>query len=100
MATMDAAELRDLLDKLGLKQSGPDGLETFLSVGPATVRRWARDAEDTSPIPESVAILLRLMAGMRLKPQNVLVRYGRRRNLGKPDSRAAHADSRVAGGKS
>lgn len=99
MATMDAAELRAALDKLGLKQTGDEGLDTFLDVSGMSVRRWARDAENGTPIPESVAMLLRLMIGLKLKPANVLVRYGRRRDLGNVDSRGA-ADSRVSGRRS
>lgn len=73
--TMEAAELRAALDALGLKQTGQSGLDQFLDVGGVTVRRWVRDKEGT-PVPESVAMLLRLMVARRLKPATVRKLYG------------------------
>ena len=77
---MDAAELRAALDTLGLKQTGQNGLDQFLGIHGTSVRRWTRDA---SPIPDSVAMLLRLMIARRLKPDKVRELYGM------PDSRDA-----------
>jgi hypothetical protein len=88
--TMEAAELRAALDALGLKQTGEIGLDQFLAVDGTTVRRWARDKEGT-PIPESVAMLLRLMIARRLKPATVRKLYGGAEPLQPviPDSRDA-----------
>ena len=49
---MRGPQLRRLLEQLGLTQVG---LARRLKVAPQTVRRWIAD---TSPIPESVALLL------------------------------------------
>lgn len=72
---MEADELRAALDALGMKQTGQTGLDQFLGVAGFTVRRWARDKEGT-PIPESVAMLLRLMVARKLKPAMVQRAYG------------------------
>lgn len=58
MTAMKAAQFRECLDVLGLKQTGAEGADTFLGVNESTVRRWARGA---IPIPDAVAMLLRLM---------------------------------------
>ncbi len=81
--TMEAAELRAALSALGMKQTGQSGLDQFLGVTGVTVRRWARDKEG-SPVPDSVAMLLRLMVARRLKPAKVRALYG---DMPMPDSR-------------
>lgn len=52
---MSAAELRAILDRLGLSQSEASRL---LGIDPRTMRRWVLDEQ---PVPAPVAILFRLL---------------------------------------
>lgn len=64
MTTMTAEQFRECLDVLGLTQTGDAGAEAFLGVTERTVRRWAKDR----PVPDAVAMLLRLMVARRIRP--------------------------------
>lgn len=52
---MTAAQLRAVLDRLGLSQSEASRL---LGIDPRTMRRWVLDEQ---PVPSPVAILFRLL---------------------------------------
>lgn len=67
---MNAEQFRAAFAALGLKQTGERGVDKFLGVGEATIRRWARGTAqtDAGEIPESVAMLLTLMIAKRVKP--------------------------------
>jgi DNA-binding transcriptional regulator YiaG len=62
---MTAMQYRAAIEKLGLSQQGA---ARFLGVGERTSRRWALDEVR---VPESVAMLLRLMIRLKLKPEDV-----------------------------
>lgn len=57
-ATMTAADARAVLDLLEISQTE---FAAIIGVGPRTVRRWlSTDAQDATPIPPPVCLLLRL----------------------------------------
>lgn len=62
---MTPVQYRAAIDKLGLSQRGA---AAFLGVDERTSRRWALGE---AQIPESVAMLLRLMIKLKLKPEDV-----------------------------
>lgn len=66
---MDAKEYRAALKTLKLSRRKA---AMFLGVGPATAERWAKDGP-----PEPAAILLALMAKLRLSPDWVSWHVGR-----------------------
>lgn len=71
---MNAEEFRAALDALGLKQTGPEGADTFLGVGHATIRRWAKgNARNAAGgIPHNIALLLATMIARGIKPARVV----------------------------
>ena len=62
---MTPTQFRTAIEKLGLSQVRTG---EFLGMNPRTARAWALGE---SPIPESVAKLLRLMIKLDLKPEDV-----------------------------
>lgn len=62
---MTALQYRAAIEKLGLSQRGAGA---FLGVDERTSRRWALGE---AQVPESVALLLRLMIRLKLKPEDV-----------------------------
>jgi len=62
---MTAMQYRTAIEKLGLSQRGA---AQFLGVDERTSRRWALGE---AQVPESVAMLLRLMIRLKLKPDDV-----------------------------
>ncbi len=62
---MTPDEYREILKRLDLTQVGA---ATFLGVNGVTSRRWATGKAE---IPQSAAMLLRLMVAMKLTPQKV-----------------------------
>lgn len=70
--SMDADQFRAALERLGLTQTGANGVNTFLDVSERTSRRWAVDGP-----PDAVAMLLRLMISKKLTPAHVRKHYGR-----------------------
>jgi transcriptional regulator with XRE-family HTH domain len=62
---MTAKQYRDAIRALGLSQAGA---AQFFKVDDRTARRWALGE---SEIPEAVAMLLRLMIRLRLKPEQL-----------------------------
>jgi hypothetical protein len=65
---MTPQQFEDAIAKLGLLQSGPRGAGCFLGIGDRQIRKWiAGEAK----IPQSVAMLLRLMIERGIKPEEV-----------------------------
>jgi transcriptional regulator with XRE-family HTH domain len=62
---MTPMQYRAAIEKLGLSQRAA---AAFLGVDERTSRRWALDE---AQIPESVAMLLRLMVRLKLTPDDV-----------------------------
>lgn len=62
---MSPAQYRDAIARLGLTQVAAG---EFLIGNPRTSRRWA---SGESPVPQSVAMLLRLMIKLKLSPNDV-----------------------------
>lgn len=62
---MTPAQYRDAIARLGMSQVRAG---EFLIGNPRTSRRWA---SGDSPVPRSVALLLRLMIKMELTPEDV-----------------------------
>lgn len=62
---MTGVQYRAAIEKLGLSQQGA---ARFLCVGERTSRRWALGE---ARVPESVAMLLRLMIRLKIKPEDV-----------------------------
>lgn len=62
---MNKSEYRSAIASLGLSQAGA---ARFLGVNERTSRRWACDGD---PVPEPVAMLLRLMLVVDWKPHEV-----------------------------
>jgi DNA-binding transcriptional regulator YiaG len=60
-----ALQYRTAIEKLGLSQRGA---AAFLGVDERTSRRWALGE---AQIPQSVAMLLKLMIRLKLKPEDV-----------------------------
>jgi DNA-binding transcriptional regulator YiaG len=60
-----AMQYRAAIEKLGLSQQGA---ARFLGAGERTSRRWALGE---ARVPESVALLLRLMIRLKIKPEDV-----------------------------
>jgi hypothetical protein len=61
---LTAAQYRTALDRLGLTQADA---ARFLGVGGRTSRRWASEGG----IPPAIALLLRLMIRLGLRPKDV-----------------------------
>lgn len=61
---MNANQYRRALSRLGMSIAGAG---RFLGVGERTARRWAADGN----IPHAVALLLKLMVKLKLKPDDV-----------------------------
>lgn len=64
-ADVTGMQYRTAIEKLGLSQVGA---ASFLKVDARTSRRWALGE---AQVPESVAMLLRLMIRLKLKPEDV-----------------------------
>lgn len=70
--SMDADQFRAALERLGMTQTGNNGVDAFLDVSERTSRRWAVEGP-----PDAVAMLLRLMISKRLSPAHVRKHYGK-----------------------
>lgn len=64
---MDHTEFRDALDRLGFTQLGTADL---LGYGIKAPQRWAR--KNSTPVPESVAVLLRLLIAKKITTDDIL----------------------------
>ncbi len=62
---MTPTQYRDAIARLGLSQVAAGNL---LCGNPRTSRRWA---SGESPIPQAVALLLRLMVRLKINPEDV-----------------------------
>lgn len=64
---MTPTQFRAILDRLGLKQTGADGVAKLFGYGDRAPRRWAAG----DPIPPLVAAVLRLMAAGKITASQV-----------------------------
>jgi transcriptional regulator with XRE-family HTH domain len=62
---MPSAELRELIQSLGLTQAAA---AKFVGVEPRTLKRWLAGG---APVPHSVILLLRIVDRLRLSPEDM-----------------------------